>query len=104
MAVTRMRLESWIGGFGYRLVGDEVGQILTLHRDGRLRLSRRTMVSELPDRVLVTETVQATVLPDVAAEILDTVSLFARRCELPIMDVTPWTLELSRDGDETVRL
>ncbi len=62
------------------------------------------MMSEFPDRVIVTETVLTTVLPGVAAKILDAVGLFACGCEPMIMDVTPWILELSHNVGETERL
>ena len=45
MDVVKIKLESWIGGCGWEVDGDEIGQVLVLHEDGRLRLSRRAILS-----------------------------------------------------------
>ena len=75
-------------------VGDETGQTLTLHRDGNLWLSRRTLQSDSPTEEHVTESVHRIVSSDAASEMLDAVDRYACLLEGTVADITPWRLEM----------
>ncbi len=104
MVVIRMSLESFVGGYGCYVEGDESGQTFTLHRDGRMWLSRFTCSGRFGGKDVMSESVFRLFPGDVAADILDTVESSTRGESEFVTDVTPWKLVLTYEfGTEEVR-
>ena len=92
MDVVKIRLESWIGGCGWDVIGDETSQTLVLHKDGRLRLSRCAILSANEERVI--ESVSRIIPTEVASDIIDAVVRYACTLDTPPDDIEPWRLDI----------
>ncbi len=104
MAVDKMVLKSSIGGFGCFHDGFEMGQTFTLHRDGRMRLSRHVLDDDHSKEVMF-ESISKRLPEDVAADILDLVESSTRDSICMLTDVGPWSLVLNyEDGSKESRM
>ena len=83
MDVVKIRLESWIGGCGWEVTGDETGQILILHKDGRLRLFRRGILDAESHDERIIESVSRIIPKEIASEIIDAVVRYACTLDTP---------------------
>ena len=94
MDVVKIKLESWIGGCGWEVDGDEIGQVLVLHEDGRLRLSRRAILSSESHDARIIESVSRIIPAETASEIIDAVVRYACTLDTPPYDIEPWRLDI----------
>ena len=94
MDVVKIKLESWIGGCGWEVDGDEIGQVLVLHEDGRLRLSRRAILSSESHDARIIESVSRIIPAETASEIIDAVVRYACALDTPPYDIEPWRLDI----------
>ena len=94
MDVVKIKLESWIGGCGWEVDGDEIGQVLVLHEDGRLRLSRCAILSSESYDARIIESVSRIIPAETASEIIDAVVRYACTLDTPPYDIEPWHLDI----------
>lgn len=94
MDVVKIKLESWIGGCGWEVTGDETGQILILQKDGRLRLFRRGILNAESHDERIIESVSRIIPAETASEIIDAMVRYACTLDTPPHDIEPWLLDI----------